>query len=71
MKKKTFFLLLLWGISFSLMAQVTEGEDLLRTKAKDTVSGWKTGGVVAITGPKLLSLIGLQEEKIPSLSMDY
>lgn len=50
MKKTTFILLLLWGFSFSLMAQVTDAEKDLRTLTKDTVSGWKTGGVFAITG---------------------
>lgn len=42
---------LLIGILYTpIFAQVTEGETILRKKVADTTIGWKTGGVVAITG---------------------
>jgi hypothetical protein len=39
---------LLTFISFTVFAQVTEGEDKLRAKAADTTLGWKRGGVFNI-----------------------
>lgn len=46
---------LLFAITFSFLcsmalAQVTDGETVLRKQEKDTITGWRTGGVFAITG---------------------
>jgi hypothetical protein len=41
-------IMLFVGICFTSLAQVTEAEKNLRTQSKDTLMGWKTGGVINI-----------------------
>jgi len=40
--------ILSFGLSSVLTAQVTEAEDKLKARSKDTVEGWKTGGVLGV-----------------------
>jgi hypothetical protein len=49
MKNKIFTLTVLFFL-FSILSlgQVTEGEKSLRTQAKDTIQGWKKGGVLSL-----------------------
>jgi hypothetical protein len=50
MKSKTFFLLfILIANCLIVSSQVIDGEKLLRTQSADTISGWKTGGIMGIT----------------------
>jgi len=50
MKPKTLLLLLiLTGNCLIISAQVTDAEKVLRTQEADTITGWKTGGIVGIT----------------------
>ncbi len=47
MKKITVIIvILIWGLSSVIFAQVTEAEKTLRAQNADTTQGWKTGGVI-------------------------
>lgn len=46
--KKIYFLISLLMLSLIGFSQVTEGEKQLRTKGKDTIIGWKKGGVFSL-----------------------
>jgi hypothetical protein len=50
MKKSILLFFVFSFLISSLSAQVTENETVLRKNEKDTVTGWKTGGIFAITG---------------------
>lgn len=50
MKQNLLFLLIFLLFSSAALAQVTDGETVLRKQEKDTIIGWKTGGVFSITG---------------------
>jgi hypothetical protein len=39
----------IYSISFSSLAQTTDGEVKLRKEAADTTQGWKKGGVIALS----------------------
>ncbi len=47
--KKLIILGLVWVISMPLFSQVTDTEEALKEQNTDTVEGWKTGGMIAIT----------------------
>jgi hypothetical protein len=46
--KKALFTVALIAIIGSLSAQTTEAEKNLKTQSKDTLDGWKTGGVISL-----------------------
>jgi len=45
---KRILLIVALSIGFTAMAQVTDGEKSLRAQKKDTIQGWKTGGVFGV-----------------------
>ncbi len=50
MKKSILLFFISWILISHLFSQVTENETVLRKSENDTVIGWKTGGIFAITG---------------------
>lgn len=48
MKQTTFFILLVFSFSYSGYSQIAEPEKKLREASKDTVDGWKRGGMVML-----------------------
>ncbi len=48
MRFLTISIFLFWGFYYSLNAQILEAEKTLKTVNKDTVEGWKTGGLLGI-----------------------
>jgi len=50
MKKSILLFFISWIFIFQSFSQVTENETVLRKNENDTLTGWKTGGIFAITG---------------------
>jgi len=50
MKKSILLFFISWIFIIQSFSQVTENETVLRKNEKDTITGWKTGGIFAITG---------------------
>ena len=46
--KKIFFAIVLIATTGGLFAQTTEAEKSLKTQSKDTLDGWKTGGIASL-----------------------
>ncbi|MBP1672350.1 MAG: hypothetical protein H6Q25_165 [Bacteroidetes bacterium] len=50
MKKSILLFFISWIFIFQSFSQITDNETVLRKNEKDTLTGWKTGGIFAITG---------------------
>ena len=46
---KLILLVILWGMAVSALAQVTDAEKELKKQLADTIEGWRTGGMTAVT----------------------